>query len=427
LGRDAVAQARSNARVSPRDIDMGAYPVATGSWATPVRIDPFQIPIEEKTDFVTSFDALFPIHIKNRRVGGGMSSMGFYRQERATATTDGAYFTQTLYQSGGAFALTVRELAHGHETERHHEVAGRGIRTAGAGWELLLDAKLREQIPALIDEAEALLLLPHKPVEIGRYDVVCDAATMAKLVGVTLGTSTQIDRALGYEANAGGTSYLGPDPLSRLGSTALGSSLLNISGDRAMRGGLATVKWDDEGVEPTAFPIITNGQLVDYQTTREQAAWLTPWYHQRNHPVRSHGCAWASTAVDAPLQTAPNLTLVPGTSDVGFDELVAGTKKGLAITGGDASTDFQARNGSGRGTIREIVDGKLGAIVDGGAFLFDSTQLWKNLVAIGGASSRDVIPMSERKGQPTQVTAHSVAAVPGRLKDLTIVDIRRNG
>jgi hypothetical protein len=79
------------------------------------------------------------------------------------------------------------------------------------------------------------------------------------------------------------------------------------------------------------------------------------------------------------------------------------------------------------GTIREIVDGKLGAIIDGGAFLFDSTQLWKNLMAIGGASSRDMVPMPERKGQPTQVTTHSVVAVPARLKDLTIVDVRRNG
>jgi TldD protein len=51
LGRDAVAQARTNARVSATDVELGSYPVATGSWTTPIRIDPFQIPIEEKLDF----------------------------------------------------------------------------------------------------------------------------------------------------------------------------------------------------------------------------------------------------------------------------------------------------------------------------------------------------------------------------------------
>jgi TldD protein len=425
LGHDAVAQAKFNARVGPGNVDMGTYPAVTGSWTTPIRIDPFKISIEEKTDFVVSFSGLFPTHIRDWEVSGGLENMGFSRQERATATTDGTYVTQTLYQSGGEFDLVLYEMANGSRTGTYQQVPGRGIRQAGAGWELLLDAKLREQIPSLIDEAEALLLLPHKPVEIGRYDVVCDAVTMANLIDTTLGTATQIDRALGYEANAGGTSYLGPDPLTRLGTTMLGSSLLTVHGDRNMPTGLATVQWDDEGVTPEPFPILSQGQLVDYQTTREQAGWLAPWYRQQNQPVRSHGCAWASSALHAPLQSAPNQRMTPGHANIGFDHLVADVKKGLAIMHGSASADFQARNGSGRGFVREIVNGKLGAVVDGVNFLFDAMKLWTTLSALGGPGSQEVVPAGERKGQPAQATSHSVAAVPGSLKDIIIVDARR--
>jgi TldD protein len=425
LARDAVAQATFNAEVSPGEVDMGSYPVATGSWTTPIRIDPFKIPLEEKTDFSLSFVGRFPKHIRRRRVAGGLSQMVFTRQERASATTEGAYFTQTLYESGGVFGLAVQETD-GYATTRGAQATGQGIAPCGAGWELFLDAKLREQIPSLVADAEGLLSLPHKPVEIGRYDVVCDAGTTAGLIAATLGSATQLDRAMGYEANAGGTSYLGPDPLARLGTTMLGSSLLRVQGDRSMAKGLATVKWDDEGVEPEPFTLIENGQLVDYQTTREQAAWLASWYRQRHQPVRSHGCAWAPSALHVPLQHAPNLTFMPGSNDIGFTELVSGVKKGFAIMGGRLSTDFQGRNGSGMGVMREIVNGKLGAAVDGAAFLFDSMQVWKTLTAVGGPSSRGVIPAIETKGEPGQVTQFSVSAVPCSLKDMIIVDARRS-
>jgi TldD protein len=295
---------------------------------------------------------------------------------------------------------------------------------AGAGWERILDAKLRDQSPGLIAEAEELLALPKKPVEVGRYDIVCDATTVADFVNSTLGMATELDRTLGYEANAGGTSYLGPDPFTHLG-TSLGQALVNVHGDRSMSQGLATVKWDDEGVLPESFTLVEQGTLVDYQTTREQAAWLNRWYAQRNQPVRSHGCAAASSAIAITQEYTPNLTLTPGTDDIGFDELVANTKRGLAITGGGATMDFQSRGGTGIGMIREITNGKLGAIIVGAGFLFDSTELWKTLTALGGTSHREMIPAGEVKGEPAQSASHSVMAVPGSFKDMAIIDVRR--
>lgn len=424
LAKDAVEQAKINARVFPREVDLGTYPVATGSWSTPIRIDPFTIPMEEKIDFVRSFGGILPRHVKGRVYNAGLVEMMFQRQERAVATTDNAFFTQTLYQAMGDFRVTVVvEEAQYVQTQRQ-SVAGRGTNFAGGGWERILDADLRGQIPGLIDEAESLLFVPVKPVEIGRYDVVCDAGTVADLISGTLGQATELDRALGYEANAGGTSYLGPDPFTYLG-TAIGAPQLTVTADRSMAKGLATVKWDDEGVEPETFPLIQDGVLVDYQTTREQPAWLASWYQQHNRPLRSHGCSTASSALDMPLQRTPNLTLRPGGESVGLDDLIANTKRGLVITGGQTRMDFQSRSGAGAGAVREVTNGKLGAIIDGAGYLFDSAQLWKTLQVLGGAASAESSPAGGVKGQPAQASSYTVSAVPSVFKDMAIIDVRR--
>jgi TldD protein len=192
-----------------------------------------------------------------------------------------------------------------------------------------------------------------------------------------------------------------------------------------MERGLATAKWDAEGVAPTSAPLVTAGVLQDYQTTREQMPWIAPWYRQHGRPIRSHGYAGAESALHVTQQCTPNLRMAPGADDVGFDELVATVKKGIAIIDGGASTDFQNRAGAGGGTMREIVNGRLGDKLKYGGFLFDSAQIWKDLTAIGGPKSASRIASSDDKGEPNQTTMYSVEAVPGIIKNMSIIDMLR--
>jgi TldD protein len=427
LARDAVSQARINASVFPRHIDIGTYPVATGEWSTPIRIDPFKISLEEKRDFFRSLEGRLPRNVPERVYSFGFpDTPNFTRQERTTATSEGALFSQTTYVAGGGIRLVVRAM--GADQKANMTSANvRGISYAGAGWELFLDAKIREQIPNLVEEAEANLFLPWKPIEVGRYEMVMPASVVGSLIAETLGSATQLDRAMGMEANAGGTSYLGPDPEDHLG-TVLGLPLFTVTANRSVQKGLATVKWDDEGVEPETFPIIEKGVLVDYQTTREQTSWLAPWYKSRQRPVRSHGCAVAPEALDFPMQHTPNLRMEPGSEATTFEEMIKNTRKGIAFLGGSISADFQSRTGgSYRSYMREIVDGKLGPILVGADILFASTELWKSLLEIGGPTSMAMSAHGSRKGQPVQSTLYSIEAVPARFKDMTVIDSTRRG
>ena len=206
----------------------------------------------------------------------------------------------------------------------------------------------------------------------------------------------------------------------------MASPLLSIRGDRTLPKGIATARWDEEGVETGAFDLISKGTLVDYQTTREQAHWLAPWYAKQGKAVQSHACAAVSSAIDMPLQFSPNLVMEPGTDAGGFNELVASVPKGLALIDGFAAMDFQSRTGLAMPTFngywREIVDGKLGDFVESAAMSFSSSELWKTLLRIGDAKSQDSTAYKESKGEPKQPWSLTVAAVPTVFKDGAIIN-----
>ena len=107
-----------------------------------------------------------------------------------------------------------------------------------------------------------------------------------------------------------------------------------IRGDRSQPNALSTIGYDDDGVKPDDFDIIKNGIFWDYQTTREQAEWLRPWYEKNNMPVRSHGCSYAQSWSDVAFQRMPNVSIVPDQQvDRSWNDIIAATDKGIAMIG----------------------------------------------------------------------------------------------
>jgi TldD protein len=421
--RNAASQAKVYARGRPHSVEWAPIPVASGSWSTPIKYDPFTIPIEEKADHAASWAALareFHPH-----ASGAMLGMSFVRRECAVATSEGAYFTQTTYMSGGRYVFLYKPWkADGNQDDA--EVDAEGLMHTGAGWELFLDAKIPDQFPALLARCEAMLREEKsepKPGDVGRYTIVCDALTMANILVNTIGVGTQLDLALGYEANTGMTSYLGPDPMTFLG-TPVASPLVTVRADRSMPRGLATVQWDAEGVRPEPFTLVEHGTLVDYQTTREQASWLAPWYKKRGKAIRSNGCANAESGLFTTMQHLPNLVLEPGPRDIGFETLVASTPRGLAIQHGSGEPNFNGGQMLLRHFgCREIVDGRLGRPVQGIVPLFSSTDFWKHVVALGGPSSAAQYPIfGVNKGEPGQSTPFSVKVVPAQVTNVAFIN-----
>lgn len=427
LATEAVATARVNAIGGGRTVELGRIPQARGEWRTPVKRDPFAVSIEEKSDY------LLYLRVRadqlNVPIDTLLSTIHFARQERVIATSDDALFTQTIYESGGRIASTR------YVDNAVQQVDARELDQAGKGWELLTDANIPEQLrhfSDMLDEKRSLAKAT-KPGTIGRQTLVCDGATMAAMLESTLGVATQLDRAMGYEANASGTSYL-DDPLAMLGTFQAAAPLITVTANRSAPGQLATVKWDDEGVEPHPFTLVKNGVLTDFQTTREQAAWLAPYYEKAGLTAQSHGCAASQSALHLPLQHMPNLALEPGNASASLDALVATVKEGVLVTKADAQTDFQSKNGLIAGEMRKITNGRLGPLISGVAVLFNTADFWKKISALGSVDTTGVKTSSvyefggllgsyggRKKGQPSQATSHSVTAVASVIPEQAIV------
>ena len=424
IGREAAHLATLGAtRGAPRTVELGTLPVVPdGHWQTPIRIDPFTVPLEEIADLCGGWMSFADNLSAARGLGSGTScGFKFDKQERVFASTEGSYLTQTV---------SVIELVMGLPDGR-----GFALPLAQAGWEYVLDANMPERIRAALDQ-----VVPRLPtrshLEIGRYDVLFTAPTVARLLNKTLAPATALDLALGYEANEEGTSYLGPDPLHWLGAE-VASPLITLLADRSDPQGLMTARWDDDGVPTMDFPIIRQGVLVDYQSTREQAAWLAPWYQrqdQEGQPVRSRGGAATEHALCYPMQLTPNLTLTPGPVAGGVAELAARMERGLIVDNNllQMEMDFQCATGVcniGSSRSYEVRHGRVVAqyAPSDRHLMFRTPELWTNILAIGGADSvqRQLISQYFGEVQKGQVmedfTRNSVAAVPIVVKQLAVI------
>jgi TldD protein len=438
LAREAVTQASVNARdTSPRTVNLGSVPPAAGRWSTPATIDPFTVPIEEKHAFLRYWNTCA------QKSGLAIDVVTAYlrctREERAVATSAGGRFTQTVYESGGNLPILAATVKGADPNVR---IPVRQIETTGRGWEVFLNANIPEQLHAMPPQfvASTALARTAQPATVGRYTLVCDGATMAAILSATIGIATQLDRALGYEANAGGTSFI-TDPLAMLGTFQLASPLVTVMANRSAPAQLATVKWDDEGVVPDTWTLVKDGVLADFQTTREQAAWLASYYTKVGQPVRSHGCAAAESALAITLQHTPNLALEPGPASIHLEDLVANVSDGILLEQGTLfHVDAQARNGLLYSPMmRRIKNGRLGALLTNGVVQFNTLDLWKNVTALGGPPTQMVVPFSQYpyggadgllmhlpvKGQPPQLTSHSVQAVAATIANQPVINPER--
>ncbi len=428
LAEEAVRQARANASRGPRNILWDGPIVERGAWVCP-GIDPMSVTLEEKLDFVNAWRVdVSEYHDGIHKVGLEKSRLGFNRYEWCFCSSEGAKLQQIFYNSSGYFALQAGSPVKG----KGFPVSLQGMRDNTdpqlGGWEVLLNARLKDRIPEMIEKSMETAGLGVSPVDIGRSNLVLDARTVSILLPSTFGKTTQLDIAIGNEANAGGTSYLGPDPYEFLGNPVAASSV-TISANRSQSSGLATRKWDDEGVVPQSFDIVKDGKLMDYQTDRELSAELRKWYNSQGMNVGSRGCSSSGSGLDLPMIFSPNLELSPSTQTMSFEDLVANTERGYALFSYYMSTSFNGRDGFAASSpysyAREIVNGRLGNFVPGIGVLFRSDELWNNVIEIGDKTTQRQFASGASKGEPSQSKSYSVSTVPISIKDIAIIDPSR--
>ncbi len=420
VARLAVAQARANRAAQRRPVELAPAEVEPdGRWRSPIRTDPFHIPIEEKVAFLLRANEA-ALGVAGVRIV--TSNLRFLREEKFYANSEGTVTDQVVYQSYPTMSITA-VAADGSDFQSRNSTE---IPPLGLGWEHVVDSDLVEMAPRLAEDAVEKLSAPS--VEPGRYDLVLLPSHLGLTLHEAIAHPTELDRIFGFEANYAGTSFIWPLE-DFLGRFRYGPDWMNVVGERSTPGALATVGWDDEGVAPRDYHIVKDGILNDLQTTREQAPWLSDWYGSQGREPRSHGNSYAQSWADVQFQRMPNINLLPyPEGNVSVEELASGIERGILIEGrGSFSIDQQRYNAQFGGQVfREIRNGRIGGMLKDVAYQIRTPEFWNAMDLAGGESTYFLYgTVGDGKGQPAQSNAITHGCPATRHRGVTVINTAR--
>jgi TldD protein len=414
--RSAAAQARANrsallkpVRLAPGEVHREAR------WRSPIAIDPFVVPVEEKVALLLEANAA-ALRVRGARFAS--SSMAFVGEEKLYLNTDGASIHQETFRSWPQLSVTAIS-PDGSDFQARNSTP---VQPMGLGYEHVLGADLVANAPLWAEDAVAML--SARPVEPGEYDLVLLPSHLFLTIHESIAHPTELDRVLGYEANYAGTSFI--HPLHEyLGRFRYGPEFMQIQGERSTHGGLSTVGYDDEGIRPREYLLVRDGVLHDLQTTRELVHHLEPWYLESGLPITSHGQSYAQTWADVQFQRMPNINLLPDRErDVSVEELIAGVERGILIEGrGSYSIDQQRFNAQfGGQTYHEIRGGRVAGMLRDAAYQIRTPEFWNSLDALGGPSTYELGgTFNDGKGQPSQSNAVSHGCPAARFRGVRVI------
>lgn len=398
----AVVLARANAPLLKRPVALAPNPVHVDVWQTPLTKDPFKIPLEAKAELLLSLNAEA---LKVKGVRFARSSYYAISEWKLLATSEGSFIEQQITRLAPGFEVTAVDDKRGDFETVTHTIAPRQ-----AGWEYLEDANLLGDARELGEHVLEKLAAPS--VQSGKRELVLAPSNLWLTIHESIGHPTELDRALGYEANFAGTSFATPD---KLGKLRIAAPELTFYADKTTPGGLATCGYDDDGVKTQRWDLVRNGLFVGYQTTREQAAWMGE--------TASRGTCYADSYASVPFQRMPNVSLSPNPNRCSLEDLVAGTQDGVLVTGvGTWSIDHQRFNFQFSGQLFwEIKHGKRTRMLRDVSYSANTIAFWNACQRIGDRAHFKLgAAMTDGKGQPLQINGVSHGCPPAYFREISV-------
>jgi TldD protein len=378
-------------------------PPARGRWESQAEVDPFSVPLEDKLALLVAADRSMR---GDERIAVSSAHLFARRETRTFASTEGALCEQLTTQTGGG--ISAMAVSEGEVQLRSFPCSHEGdIRQAG--YEHVQALGLADAGPRVAEESIALLTAPA--CEPGRRTVVLDGMQLALQLHESVGHAVELDRVLGTEASYAGTSFVGAADVGKL---QYGSELVNVTADATVAGGLGSFGWDDEGVAARSEPIVRDGVLAGFLSSRESAAEIGL--------PRSGGCMRAEGFARQPIVRMTNVNLAPGTAGT-LDDLIAATDDGLYLeTNRSWSIDSRRLHFQfATEAAWEIVDGVRGRLLRNASYSGITPRFWAGLDAICSPSEWRLWGLTNcGKGEPGQFMAVSHGTAPARFRDVQV-------
>ncbi|RPI14929.1 MAG: TldD/PmbA family protein [Ignavibacteriae bacterium] len=399
----ALDIAKANKKIQKRRVELVPVPAYTDTWKTPIKKDPFSVSIDDKVNF------LFKVNDRAKELGANFCSSFLWavNEWKYFASSEGSYIKQDLHRINSGFDVTVIDKSTGKFESRS------GLQAPiGKGYEYIEEYDWFGDMEKAVEEAK----MKHKAksVEEGKKDIILDPTHLWLTIHESCGHPTELDRALGFEANYAGTSFMTTD---KLGKLKYGSEHINIFSDRTQKDCLATRGYDDDGVKTTEWDVIKEGVFVGYQTTREMANYIGA--------KESNACAYADNWGHFPIQRMPNTSLRPGKKKLSLQDLISDTEDGIYIIGdGSWSIDMQRYNFQFTGqAFYEIKNGKITQMLRDVAYQGNTVDFWNSCDAVCDESEYKLGgSFFCGKGEPGQVSPVSHGSSPARFRKVNILN-----
>ncbi len=407
VAAQAVEVARLSRALNSEPIELADEPVhADATWVSAYEVNPFDVADADKEERLRDWSGRLLAADGVRHADANLQQVQenkFYADLAGTTTTQqrvrlNAELTATWIDPESGRFETMQTLA---------PPAGRGWEyLEGTGWDW--DAELAELPELLAEKAAAPSIDP------GAYDLVIHPSNLWLTIHESIGHATELDRALGYEANYAGTSFATFD---RLGTLRYGSPVMTVSGDRTVEHGLATIGYDDDGVAGQRWDLVRDGVLVGYQLDRRIA--------RHKGLGRSNGCAYADAPWHFPIQRMANVSLQPAPGGPGLDELIGAVDRGIYVVGDKSwSIDMQRYNFQFTGQrFYRIEGGRLAGQLRDVAYQATTTDFWGSMEAVGGPGTYLLCgTFTCGKGQPGQGAPVSHGAPAALFRGVRILN-----
>jgi len=410
VAAEAVEIARASGTVGREPVDIGPPEVHVGTYHTPFEIDPFSVPTDEKLALLLAADEAMR-RVKGVRVTRG--AVVCWWENKTFASSEGSYIEQEIVETGGG--IVAYAVGNGEVQQRSYPNSfARDQRTGG--WEVVQAMDLAGNGERVASEAAALLTADPCPCKV--TTLILGPTQLALQVHESCGHPTELDRVFGTEAAYAGTSFLTPE---KLGTFRYGSSVVNLTADATVPGGLGTFGYDDEGVPAQRVPLVRAGLFVGYLSSRETAVQLARLRGEDPASARSGGAMRASGWNRIPLVRMTNINLEPG--EWSFDDLVADTEEGVYMEMNrswsidDKRLNFQF----GTEIAYEIKRGKMGRLLKNAIYSGITPRFWGSCDAVCNDDHWRVWGTPNcGKGQPSQIAHTGHGAAPARFRNVQV-------
>lgn len=402
IATQAVRIARASARLKKEDVKLAPVEPAEGHFETKWKIDPFEVPLEEKIGLLLDADKIMR---QQPEIKVSESGLHFWRTDTTFASTEGSYIEQVKVESGAGIEATAIE---GGEMQRRSFPASFGGDYASQGYEFVKNWDLVGHAEETAKEAAALLKAPQCPSDV--RDLVLEGSMLALQVHESCGHPIELDRVFGTESSFAGTSFLTPE---KLDTFRYGSDKVNIVADATPPSGLGSFSYDDEGVPAQCVDIVKNGIFSGYLSSRETAAQMG--WQSSGGAMRADG--WNRT----PIIRMTNINLLPG--DWTLEEIIKDTKDGIyaAMVQSWSIDDKRLNFQFGTEIAWEIKDGSLGQMFKNPTYTGITYEFWGGCDAISGKDEWHIWGVPNcGKGEPMQSAHVGHGVAPSRFRNVRI-------